>query len=1257
MGFKRIWFETSILLLVFVLPQSYLNAQGNPLVFEGTEGPGLGKHIVFLAGDHEYRGEQTLPMLARILAKHHGFKCTVLFSLDPKTGEIVPGSSNMPGTQALNDADLAVFFLRFQDFPAEQMQPIVDYLDRAGPVVGLRTSTHAFKMPKSSPFARFSHDFKGEDFVGGFGRQILGETWAGHYGKNHVMSTRLDIVSEQKNHPILRGVDQPWTQSGGYWTDPMPDSQVLAMTQPLATMDKDSEPAADKLPCPNAWTRTYVGKNGKTGRVFNTTSGASEDILDEGFRRMLINACFWTVGMEDKIRPENEIAFVGEYNPSTFRMNSNYFVGVKPEDLAGWDTPIMPADRPLKKRAQKKKQNKQADKNQVRSMASVTTGVQPATPPGDSRAIDIELGEHICLVGNALGERMQHRNHWETMLHQLHADKELTVRNLCFPGDTVDVRLRSLNFGDPDQHLSHSKASAILFFFGSNESFAGQEGLREFGDKLDELIRETKTKSYNGSKVGPKIVLVSPTAFENTGDPNLPTGEAHNERLAMYTAEMARVADRNAVGFVDLFGPTKTLFDQSAQRLTLDGMQLNDNGYQALAPVFNQALVGNVKTDPGINPKLKSEVDAKNFHWWHRYRAVNGFSIYGTRGKAGSDGTYNNEDVMEREREILDQMTANRDRRIWAVASNQPVPETVDDSNTLPFINPKTNVGGPNDAQAKAGKLGSLDYRPAQEQVSKFKLAEGYEINVFATEEDFPELANPVALNFDSQGRMWVSTMPSYPHWKPKTKLDDKLLILTDTDSDGRADQCKVFADGLYVPTGFELGHGGAYVAQQPDILFLKDTDGDDVADVRIRQIVGIGSADSHHGTAAFEWGPGGGLYFAEGTFKYSQVESPYGLTRLNEAGIWRYDPRTHDTHVHVNYAFANPWGHVFDRWGQNFIGDASGGQNYWATIISGKTIYPAKHPGGNHYKRTLKLPKNANVPDAPKLLVKRTRPSSGCELVSSSHFPPDAQGNYLLNNVIGDRMVLNHKMEEKGSGFFASEVPPILECDDGNFRPVDLQFGPDGALYVVDWHNALIGHLQHNLREPNRDHSHGRIWRVTYKGRPLVQPPKIHGATIPELLDHLKLPEDRTRYRVRRELAARETGHVIPEVKTWIKGLDQSDPNYEHQMLEGLWQFQTHNVINQELLERMLDSKDYHARAAATRVLSFWFSRVDNSSDLLKKRINDENAMVRAEAIRAASFFPPAQMREAVLDVINYEMDENLEYLLEETLKALEVN
>jgi len=884
----------------------------------------------------------------------------------------------------------------------------------------------------------------------------------------------------------------------------------------------------------------------------------------------------------------------------------------------------------------------------VASFALLLVG-QTATAPA---AIQLEKGDRICLVGNALGERMQHQNYWESLLHQRFSNLNLTMRNLCFPGDEPYERLRTLNFGAPEAHLEHSKASVILYFFGFNESFEGKAGVSGFKEDLVKLAKERKSNDFSG-KGPPRIVFISPIAFENTGDRNLPDGSERNERLALYTEAMKDAAKETGVGFVDLYTPTKKLFENSDERLTLDGAHLNAAGYKALAPILDRRLFGEGGPE-SVDPKVKAAVDDKNFHWWHRYRAVNGYSIWGKRGLAGSDGTYNNRDVMERERAILDQMCANRDKRIWALARGESVPAEVDDSNTLPFITPKTNVGGANDPNRKRGKLGSLDYLSGEEQLKTFKLAPGYEINLFASEEDFPELANPVALNFDSKGRMWVSTMQSYPQWKPKTKLDDKLLILEDNDSDGTADNCKVFAGGLHQPTGFELGYDGAFVGQAPDILFLKDIDGDDKADVRIRQLVGFCSADSHHGIAAFEWGPGGGLYFQEGTFKQSQVESPYGLNRLGDAGVWRYDPRTAKFEVHVSIAFANPWGHVFDRWGQNFIADASPGHNYWAAPISGFVAYPDKHPGAARAKN-LDWGGSKSKRSYPTFIKKRTRPSSGCELVSSRHFPPEAQSNFLLNNVIGDRCVLQHKVVEKDSGFVGTEVEPLVCGEDGNFRPVDLQFGPDGALYIVDWHNALIGHLQHNLREPHRDKTHGRIWRVTYKDRPLLTPPKIDGAPIADLLDLLKEYEDRTRYRARRELATRDTEEVIAATKKWVSQLKMDHKDYQRLLLEALWVHQTHNVVNEELLKQLLKSREPRVRAAATRVLSFWRDQLEEPVKLLKPQITDSHPRVRLEAVRACSFFPADDVFEIVLEAADLPMDEYLDYCLDETLRALE--
>jgi len=314
------------------------------VVYQGTEGPGAGKHIVMLAGDHEYRSEETLPALARILARRYGFTCSVFFTTDPTTGFVEPGSSHIAGLEALRTADLAVVFLRFQDFPDAEMRQVVEYLDRGGPVIGLRTATHAFQIRRpDAAFAKYTWNNKEPNYPGGFGRQVLGETWVSHYGTNHKQSSRLRLEPAAANHPILRGVKDVWAVSGGYTADPMAGSEVLAVGQILNGMTADAPLATDKKEMPVAWVRTYQGASGRTGRVFTTTHGASEDLLNEGFRRMLINAALWAVGLESRIQPANDVRFVGPFAPSPYNFNG-FVKGMKPSDLAGWDSPI-PARR------------------------------------------------------------------------------------------------------------------------------------------------------------------------------------------------------------------------------------------------------------------------------------------------------------------------------------------------------------------------------------------------------------------------------------------------------------------------------------------------------------------------------------------------------------------------------------------------------------------------------------------------------------------------------------------------------------------------------------------------------------------------------------------------------------------------------------------------------------------------------------------------------------------------------------------------
>lgn len=311
------------------------------LVYQGGEGIGKGKHIVFLASDHEYRSEEACPALARILSKHHGFKCTVVFGVDGE-GNIQAGSSTIPGIEALKDADLLFVFARFLSPSQEQMQPIIDYIDRGGPVCGLRTSSHAFQIKGDSPLAKYSYDSKVAGYENGFGQQILGNTWVGHYGDNHRQATRIQLIPGQKTNPILRGVgDGAYTYAGAYVGKAAADFTVIANSQPMVSMDPKAELDAKKPPMPCTWTREYTSKSGKKGRVFHSTQGASEDMLDANYRRMVINGALWTMGLDDQIKADLDISFVGPYQPRTFSFDG-YARQVKPAELQDFASPILP---------------------------------------------------------------------------------------------------------------------------------------------------------------------------------------------------------------------------------------------------------------------------------------------------------------------------------------------------------------------------------------------------------------------------------------------------------------------------------------------------------------------------------------------------------------------------------------------------------------------------------------------------------------------------------------------------------------------------------------------------------------------------------------------------------------------------------------------------------------------------------------------------------------------------------------------------
>ncbi len=512
-----------------------------------------------------------------------------------------------------------------------------------------------------------------------------------------------------------------------------------------------------------------------------------------------------------------------------------------------------------------------------------------------------------------------------------------------------------------------------------------------------------------------------------------------------------------------------------------------------------------------------------------------------------------------------------------------------------------------------------------------FVVADGFEVNLWAAD---PMMAKPIQMNFDARGRLWIASSEVYPQIKPGQAATDKILVLEDTNHDGQADKTTVFADGLLIPTGIAPGDGGAYVANSTDLVHLRDTDGDGKADESRIVLSGFGTEDTHHLLHTLRWGHDGCLYMNQSIYIHSHVETPYGVKRLNGGGIWRFRPETQQLDV-LCYGFVNPWGHHFDRWGRNFATDGAYGEgiNY---VFPGAVYVTA--PGA---KRLV----NGLNPGSPK--------HCGLEIASGRHLPPEWQGAMLTNDFRAHR-VCRFTVTEDASGFSSRQEVEVIKSNHVAFRPIDVKMGPDGAIYIADWYNPIIQHGEVDFRDPRRDHVHGRIWRVTAKGRPTLRLPDLVQAPTPALLDHLKAPEEWVRLHAKLTLKSRGTA-VLPDLAAWLAALDPNDPERENFRLEALWVHQNLDHVNEALLRELLASPDHRVRAAAMRVATLWLPRLSTPLAHLRAGVADEHAGVRIEAVRGLVHLPSAESALVAAQALDKPLNRFLDFALWRTLRDLE--
>ena len=867
-----------------------------------------------------------------------------------------------------------------------------------------------------------------------------------------------------------------------------------------------------------------------------------------------------------------------------------------------------------------------------------------------AEALAVQKNDCIIILGNTFAERLHLFGYFETFLHSRFPDHHLRVRNMGWSADEVDKMIRPKGFPKLLDELAEHEADLIFLCFGMNESFGGPAGVEHFEHELGKIVKDLLGHQFNGQSA-PRIVLVSPIAHERVaGDlPNgvvLPNDAKHKENLRLYSKTMAQVARRHEVAYVDLFSPTsKWAADQADRKLTFNGIHLSEYGDWVVSQMMAHSLglidEADARAESGgeLAEQFRRFVYEKNYHyfqWWHPPDAS---YIHGRR----NDTPGAKHLVSERKQRRL--LIADYDQKIWEMA--KPKPSEVwrrrpVDGRPVWFPTPSDRriPGVEKQAQlsVKSDGDGDTRIRSAAEQAKLFKLPDGYQVNLFASEIRFP-IANPMSIQFDARGRLWVANTPTWPHSLPGKQPKDSVVILEDTDRDGVADKHSVFLDKMNLIHGFGLAGDGAYVAQTPNLILARDTDGDNKADWFRNVLHGFGAEDAEHAMNNFRWSPGGAIFFTQGVFYHTQVETPYGPSRVRDAAVFRYQPYEQRLGVYVSHHFWNPYGNLFGRWGRGIVLDASAGQYYPMDVLSANFVYPKRKERTDH----LSFAPGGSI-------------AAGCDWLNTGHFPADVQGRFLVNHCEGDVGTHWYTLSPDGTLYKAKRhKPSLLTSTDRTFRPIAMTIGPDGAVYIADFYSHIFENVNFSKRHPGRDHSHGRIWRITCKNRPLLEAPRIVDRPLPELLNLLKAHEPTTREFARRELQQRGREAVTAHLDNWIATIEPAEADYEHHLVEALWVRQGLNTIDVDLLERLLDSKQPGARIAATHVLRFWQHRIDGSIDLLRKRINDPDPRVRLQAVLACGFSKSTKAMETALGAADHKMDPGLKHALDQTMEYFE--
>ncbi len=849
---------------------------------------------------------------------------------------------------------------------------------------------------------------------------------------------------------------------------------------------------------------------------------------------------------------------------------------------------------------------------------------QPALPlaPFPDATFLLRGNETIVLVGQENFVREQKAGELEAQLAFSFAEKAPRFRSMAWEADTVYEQWRDLNFGPWAGQIESAGATVVMAQFGQMEALDGVGRLAEFTAAYHRLLDQFATRTR-------RLVLISPMPFEKPLASHAPDLTQRNADVAAYANAVREIARQRGAVFVDL--PAALAKRTSGRRLTENGIHLTPDGLREVAAAITRSLGAEVSASASFDP-VRAAIVEKNRLWFDCWRPANWSFVYGdrmTQKFAQGDGKEPSlREVFERQKPLVEQA----DARVHALVRGQQ---------PKPLALPKLPVS-PEEAKAIS----------PEEQTKTFTPAEGYEINLFASERD--GVVKPTQISWDEKGRLYVACSPTYPQTIASIPPADYILVLEDTDGDGRADKSWKFAEGLTMVQGVEPGAGGVYVCDFDQLLHFRDTDGDGKADERRVISSGFGIGDTHQLVNSICHGPDGSLWFSQGLHAMSRVETPHGVARLDRSAVWRMRPRELrlEGFFGGGMAGANCWGVAFDDYGQVFHKSGDRPHGYWTV--------PGMVRGASATGSSSTTDANVSYANSPEQyhsvgpLFDTSPKTTAIDIIGTRALPDDIQGCALIGGYFGGVLEV-HRFEDAGSGFKTKQLPRIVKSSSSAFRPVDVSVGPDGAIYAADWFNPVIGHYQASYADPKRDRTHGRIWRVTARGRAPIKQPNLAAMKPAELLEQLRSPERWTRYQAKRLLFDMPRTEVLPAADAFLSKVtgETKTAAREQLLVEVAGVFEAHESPRLGLLISLINAKDARVRAYGARVAGMWSQRIPEALAFLRERVQDENPRVRLEAVVAASYVPKAEAVGVVAAAVDRPRDPFLDYAMRQSARA----